>query len=642
MGGAAVSDFYLMTRAAYAKLSAPIARAALKVGLTPDSVTIIGTAGSVLAALTLFPAGQLFVGWLVIWFFVLADMLDGAMARERGGGTRFGAVLDATCDRISDGAVFCGLLWWAAFGLQSSSLVVATLICLVTSQVISYIKARAEASGLDGGGGLIERPERLVIALGGAGISDLPLFPMPMVLHVAMWVLAVASLVTVGPAPAQRADLARRHGQFDPDSTAGEPSGAPTSSERLPSGENLTDWGYAAGWRLVRAMPEPLARSAFDAGARYAARGGGPEQLRKNLARVIGTTPAGVPDSLMRAALASYARYWREAFRLPSMDLPNVAARLDKVFIGAEKFAAAHAAGRGAVMALPHSGNWDMAGVWLAQNYGTFTTVAERLKPESLYDRFIEFRESLGFEVLPLTGGARPPMEVLAERLRANRFVCLMADRDLTRSGVPVRVLRRTHPDARRPGQAGDRDRCSAASRARLLRRRGLRGPDRRRHGHLLRRRRRHHPGAGRPVRDEHRRPSRRTGTCCSRCGWPTCQRSGAGPTSRKTPDAHRHGVPVLVRRPRRGAGARAATGRGDARTRPRRQRAGAVLAAREAARLRRLRRQGGADSLQRLGGAAAVRAGHPPDGQDVDRRTATSTCCICTSPTRPACRCWH
>ena len=197
MGAAAVSDFYLMTRAAYTKLSAPLAKAALRVGLTPDMVTIIGTAGSVLAALILFPAGQLFIGWLVIWFFVLADMLDGAMARERGGGTRFGSVLDATCDRISDGAIFCGLLWWAAFGLRSSSLVVATLICLVTSQVISYIKARAEASGLNGGGGLIERPERLIIVLLGAGLSDLPGYPIPMALHVAMWLLAVASLVTV-------------------------------------------------------------------------------------------------------------------------------------------------------------------------------------------------------------------------------------------------------------------------------------------------------------------------------------------------------------------------------------------------------------------------------------------------------------
>lgn len=207
---------------------------------------------------------------------------------------------------------------------------------------------------------------------------------------------------------------------------------------KVPFGDNLTDWGYATGWLMVRAMPEVLARNAFDAGARYAARGGGPEQLRKNLARVIGTTPAEVPDALIRASVASYARYWREAFRLPTMNQAALAERLDRAFIGAEKFDAALVGGRGAVMALPHSGNWDMAGVWLAQKYGTFTTVAERLKPESLYDRFIAYRESLGFEVLPLTGGERPPMEVLAERLEANRFVCLMADRDLTRSGVQV------------------------------------------------------------------------------------------------------------------------------------------------------------------------------------------------------------
>ena len=115
-----MSDFYLMTRAAYAKLSGPVAKGALKVGLTPDSVTILGTAGSVLGALTLFPIGQLWWGAFTVFVFVLADMLDGAMARELGGGTRFGAVLDATCDRISDGAIFCGLLWWAAFGLQSA------------------------------------------------------------------------------------------------------------------------------------------------------------------------------------------------------------------------------------------------------------------------------------------------------------------------------------------------------------------------------------------------------------------------------------------------------------------------------------------------------------------------------------------
>ena len=191
-----MSNLYLMTRAAYEKLSRPLAKVALRAGLTPDSITILGTAGTVLGALTLFPIGQLWWGAFTVWIFVLADMLDGAMARQRGVGTRFGAVLDATCDRIGDGAIFCGLLWWAAFGMRSTSLVVATLICLVTSQVISYIKARAEASGLSAEGGMIERPERLIIVLLGAGLSGL--FGIPWLLHVAMWVLAVLSLVTLG------------------------------------------------------------------------------------------------------------------------------------------------------------------------------------------------------------------------------------------------------------------------------------------------------------------------------------------------------------------------------------------------------------------------------------------------------------
>ena len=254
-------------------------------------MTIIGTAASVLGALTLFPVGRLFAGTLVVWLFVLADMLDGAMARERGGGTRFGAVLDAACDRISDGAVFCGLLWWAAFGLHSSSLMVATLICLVTSQVISYIKARAEASGLDGGGGLIERPERLVIVLAGAGLSDLPFFPVPIALHVAMWVLAVASLVTVGQRLPHGTQFSRGDGRTG---RAGCRHGRSRRGKgravRLPFTENLTDWGYAAGWQVVRRMPEFMARGIAGAGARYAARGAG----RSSCAR---TSPGNRTDA---------------------------------------------------------------------------------------------------------------------------------------------------------------------------------------------------------------------------------------------------------------------------------------------------------------------------------------------------------
>jgi lauroyl/myristoyl acyltransferase len=206
----------------------------------------------------------------------------------------------------------------------------------------------------------------------------------------------------------------------------------------LSLGGRMSDWGYATGWRMVRAMPEFAARNVFDAGALYASRNGGPAQLRKNLARVIGVAPKEVPGGLMRAALASYARYWREAFRLPTMNHQALGRRLAELVVGDDHLDAALADGRGAVMALPHSGNWDMAGVWLTQTHGRFTTVAERLRPESLYRRFIDYRESLGFEVIPLSGGEQPPFPLLSQRLMDNKVVCLMAERDLSRTGIQV------------------------------------------------------------------------------------------------------------------------------------------------------------------------------------------------------------
>lgn len=203
--------------------------------------------------------------------------------------------------------------------------------------------------------------------------------------------------------------------------------------------ERASDLGYAAGWRLVRALPDRVATTLFDFGADVAAkRGGGPVQLRRNLARVLAVPPEQVPDELIRASLRSYARYWREAFRLPSMDLGEVGRRLDSKIQGKEHIDAALAAGTGAVLALPHSGNWDMAGVWLVHGHGRFATVAERLKPESLYQRFVDYRESLGFEIFPLSGGAKPPFGELANRLRDNGIVCLLGERDLARHGVPV------------------------------------------------------------------------------------------------------------------------------------------------------------------------------------------------------------
>ncbi|HEY0639392.1 MAG TPA: phosphatidylinositol mannoside acyltransferase [Pseudonocardiaceae bacterium] len=202
----------------------------------------------------------------------------------------------------------------------------------------------------------------------------------------------------------------------------------------------LVDAGYAAGWRLVRALPAPFARRMFTFGADLATRRGGASvtRLRANLARVRpDATPAEL-DALVRAGMRSYARYWCETFRLPAMDLDALRADVGPRIRGLEHVEASIAAGRGTIVALPHSGNWDVAGVWLSGRCGRFTTVAERLRPESLYRRFVAYRESLGFEILPLTGGTEPTGEVLARRLAANGVVCLVADRDLGAGGVTV------------------------------------------------------------------------------------------------------------------------------------------------------------------------------------------------------------
>ncbi|MET8870514.1 phosphatidylinositol phosphate synthase [Nocardia sp. NPDC004604] len=188
-------------RETFSKATAPLGRALVRTGLTPDAVTVIGTVASITAAVTLFPTGHLFWGTMVIWLFVMFDMLDGAMARARGGGTKYGAVLDATCDRVADGAIFAGLAWWAVYHENSKPLFFATLVVLVTSQVISYAKARAEASGLSADGGLIERPDRLIIVLVGAGLTGIGGYWgigwLTWAVHVAMWILAVLSIVTV-------------------------------------------------------------------------------------------------------------------------------------------------------------------------------------------------------------------------------------------------------------------------------------------------------------------------------------------------------------------------------------------------------------------------------------------------------------
>ncbi len=203
----------------------------------------------------------------------------------------------------------------------------------------------------------------------------------------------------------------------------------------------VVDLGFAAGWGAVKSAPSGISERAFRAVADFATvrNGPGARQLRKNLRRVLGPDASELRlDALVGEGLRSYSRYWLETFRLPKLDLQDVVERAGARTEGVEHLDAALSRGKGVVLALPHQGNWDVAGAWLIAHSGPFATVAERLRPESLFARFVAYRESLGMEVLPLTGGARAVSDVLAERLRANRVVCLLADRDLSRSGIEV------------------------------------------------------------------------------------------------------------------------------------------------------------------------------------------------------------
>lgn len=201
----------------------------------------------------------------------------------------------------------------------------------------------------------------------------------------------------------------------------------------------LSSIGYGLGWSAVCRLPEPLAEAGFRLVADVAWRrqGMAVQILEANLRRVVPGADGAQLRALSREAMRSYAQYWLEVFRLPVTPAERVLA--DTTVTGFDTAFKYLAEGRGVIFALPHMGNWDLAGAWLiAQGVGRFTTVQERLRPESLYDRFVAFREGLGFEVLPASGGAVSAFGTLTERLQAGHAVCLLADRDVTGTGTEV------------------------------------------------------------------------------------------------------------------------------------------------------------------------------------------------------------
>ena len=302
---------------------------------------------------------------------------------------------------------------------------------------------------------------------------------MPYVLPAGLWILAVLTTITLGQrvwavregtaaAAGRTAGAPARDDGADRQARARGPAGAPPGRRRgnqMPAiKDRIADTAYQLGWSVVCRLPERWAAGMFRWFADVAWRRQGPrvQTLEANLRRVLGPDADGkVLRAVSRESMRSYARYWLEVFRLPVIPVERLVSGMQEEG-EIETTLAYMKAGRGVIFALPHMGNWDQAGAWIiARGAGSFTTVMERLKPESVYERFVAFREGLGMEVLPASGG-NSRFGVLAQRLRAGKVVCLPADRDRHRQRHRGRLLRREGTDDARARGAGRADRGGA------------------------------------------------------------------------------------------------------------------------------------------------------------------------------------
>ncbi|MFF2317325.1 phosphatidylinositol phosphate synthase [Arthrobacter sp. NPDC058097] len=182
-------------RGFFTALFTPIARWLLKMGVSPDAITIVGTAGVVVGALVFYPLGHLFWGTVFITAFIFSDVIDGIMARMQNLGGRWGNFLDSSLDRLADGALFAGLAIWFFTGGADAPIAIAAVVCLVLGMVVSYVRAKAESLGFQANVGIAERAERLVSVLVITGLTGVGL--PPVVLLATLVLLAAASLVTV-------------------------------------------------------------------------------------------------------------------------------------------------------------------------------------------------------------------------------------------------------------------------------------------------------------------------------------------------------------------------------------------------------------------------------------------------------------
>jgi CDP-diacylglycerol---glycerol-3-phosphate 3-phosphatidyltransferase len=185
--------FSVAGKQATARLLDPIGQALLRAGISPNAVTILGTAGVVVGAFGFAARGHLVLAVVIVALCGLTDIMDGAMARSRGTASRYGAMLDSTMDRVADGAIFSSIIFWYHTQADTWSLFAASA-CLVTGQIVSYVKARAQGLGFDCQVGLVERAERLITVGVGALLTG---FGVPWGLPTALWLVAAGSTITI-------------------------------------------------------------------------------------------------------------------------------------------------------------------------------------------------------------------------------------------------------------------------------------------------------------------------------------------------------------------------------------------------------------------------------------------------------------
>ena len=210
----------LRARSSISNALAPVGGGLHRLGVSPNAITVVGTLGTVVSAALLMGTGRFLLAVIAITLFVLFDLLDGAVARAGGTASRFGAVLDSTCDRVADASIFAALIWWFAGSGQASSrpnLILAALLALVLGQLIPYVRARAEGLGVNASVGIAERAERLIIVLVGVGLAGLGL---EIALPIALWLLVAVGVLTVG----QRLNAVRRAAPSSPPAEAAQES----------------------------------------------------------------------------------------------------------------------------------------------------------------------------------------------------------------------------------------------------------------------------------------------------------------------------------------------------------------------------------------------------------------------------------